>query len=288
MAELASSNGQILTVRPLAGALGAEIAGVDLARPLDDATFAEIHAALLDHLVIFFRDQRLTPEQHIAFGKRFGELHVHPYIPNLEGYPEIIKLRSAENGPGEMAYQSNTWHTDLTYSAEPPLASILYGVVVPEAGGDTMWNNLYAAYENLSPTFRNLVDGRTAVHNIVTSMPADFMEQDWAPNQLKRLQEMTPPVEHPVVRTHPETGRKCLFVNRNFTSHIADLSRTESDGLLQILYAHIEQPEFAVRFHWREGSLAMWDNRCTQHYALTDYRSLRVMHRVTVCGDRPT
>jgi taurine dioxygenase len=287
MTKSALHPGKKPVIRKIAGALGAEISGVDLAQPLDDRVFADIHAALLEHLVIFFRDQHLTPEQHIAFGRRFGELHVHPYIPNLEDYPEIIKLQSADDGPGEMAYQSNTWHTDLTYSAEPPMASILYGVVVPEAGGDTMWNNLYAAYEGLSPRMRDFIENLTAMHNIVTSMPANFMEQSWAPNQLKRLQDITPPVEHPVIRTHPETGRKCLFVNRNFTSHINELSRFESDSLLRLLYEHIEQPEYVVRFHWREGSLAMWDNRCTQHYALTDYRSLRIMHRVTVCGDRP-
>jgi len=192
VAETAIKTSSNLTVQPLAGTLGAEISGVDLAQPLDDKTFKEIHAALLEHLVIFFRDQQLTPEQHIAFGRHFGELHIHPYIPNLEGYPEIIKLRSAKNGPGEMAYQSNQWHTDLTYSAEPPMASILYGVIVPEAGGDTMWNNLYAAYENLSPKMQAFVSNLTAIHNIVTSMPADFMEQSWAPDQLKRLQDVTP------------------------------------------------------------------------------------------------
>ncbi len=287
MANPAMKPRQEFVIRPIADALGAEISGIDLAEPLDEQSFAEIHAALLKHLVIFFRDQSLTPEQHIAFGKRFGTLHVHPYIPNLEGYPEIIKLKSAEDGPGKMAYQSNQWHTDLTYAAEPPTASILHAVHVPEAGGDTMWNNLYAAYENLSPAIREFVDDLTAVHNIVTSMPADFMEQSWAANQLERMQKATPPVEHPVVRTHPETGRKGLFVNRNFTSHIKGLSRIESDGILALLYQHIEQPEFTVRFHWRNNSLAMWDNRCTQHYALTDYHSLRVMHRVTVCGDRP-
>jgi taurine dioxygenase len=287
MTKFALHPGQKPVMRKIAGALGAEISGVDLAQPLDDRVFADIHAALLEHLVIFFRDQHLTPEQHIAFGRRFGELHVHPFIPNLENYPEIIKLQSADDGPGEMAYQSNTWHTDLTYSAEPPMASILYGIVVPEAGGDTMWNNLYAAYEGLSPRMRDFIENLTAMHNIVTSMPVNFMEQSWAPDQLKRLQDITPPVEHPVIRTHPETGRKCLFVNRNFTSHINELSRFESDSLLRLLYEHIEQPEYVVRFHWREGSLAMWDNRCTQHYALTDYRSLRIMHRVTVCGDRP-
>ena len=134
---------------------------------------------------------------------------------------------------------------------------------------------------------REFVDGLTAIHNIVSSMPADFMEQDWAPKQLERLQEVTPPVEHPVVRTHPETGRRCLFVNRNFTSHLKGLHRSESDALLAMLYEHIEQPEFVARFKWQNDSIAMWDNRCTQHYALTDYRSKRVMHRVTVCGDRP-
>jgi len=276
-----------ITVTPLAGALGAEVSGVDLAGPLDEETFREIHQALLDNLVIFFRDQAITPEQHIEFGERFGELHIHPYIPNLEGYPNIIKLESSDTGPGEMAYQSNTWHTDLTYEANPPLASILHGLVIPEAGGDTMWNNLYAAYEGLSERMRDFVDGLTAVHNIVSSMPVDFMDQNWAPKQLERLQAMTPPVEHPVVRTHPETGRKCLFVNRNFTSHIAGLHRAESDALLAMLLEHVEQPEYVVRFKWRKNSIAMWDNRCTQHYALIDYRSKRIMHRVTVCGDRP-
>jgi len=287
MSDPANNITQNLTIHPIAGVLGAEISGVNLAEPIDEQTFAEIHAALLEYLVIFFRDQQLTPEQHIAFGQRFGKLHIHPYIPNLEGYPEIIQLKSADDGPGKMAYQSNQWHTDLTYSAEPPMASILRGVDVPEAGGDTMWNNLYAAYEGLSSPLCDFVDDLTAVHNIVTSMPTDFVEQTWAPDQLKRMQKTTPPVEHPVVRTHPETGRKCLFVNRNFTAHIVGLSRIESDGLLELLYQHIEQPEFTVRFHWRNNSMAMWDNRCTQHYALTDYRSLRVMHRVTVCGDRP-
>jgi len=276
-----------ITVTPVAGALGAEIAGVDLTESIDEETFGAIHQALLDHLVIFFRDQPMTPEQHIAFGERFGTLHVHPYIPNLEGYPQVIKLESADTGPGEMAYQSNTWHTDLTYEANPPMASILRGIEIPEAGGDTMWNNLYAAYEGLSAPLRKMADGLTAIHNIVTSMPADFMDQSWAPKQLERLQQITPAVEHPVVRTHPETGRKCLFVNRNFTSHIVGVHRTESDALLAMLYAHMEQPEYVVRFKWRQNSLAMWDNRCTQHYALIDYRSKRIMNRVTVCGDRP-
>ncbi len=276
-----------IEVRPLAGSLGAEICGVDLRDSLDDETFEEIHQALLDNLVIFLRNQDITPDQQKAFGRRFGELHIHPYIPTLEGHPEIIKLESADDGPGEMAYQSNTWHTDLTYTAEPPMGSMLHGIKVPAVGGDTMFLNLYASYQALSDTMRSLVDGLTAVHDIVASMPPDFTRQSWAPKQLARMQEATPPVEHPVVRTHPETKRKCLFVNRNFTSYIKGMTLPESDALLGFLLEHIEQPEFQCRFHWQTKSLAFWDNRCTQHYAVNDYRSKRQMHRVTICGERP-
>ncbi|MEE8236234.1 MAG: TauD/TfdA family dioxygenase [Gammaproteobacteria bacterium] len=276
-----------IEVRPLAGSLGAEICGVDLRDSLDDETFEEIHQALLDNLVIFLRNQDITPDQQKAFGRRFGELHIHPYIPTLEGHPEIIKLESADDGPGEMAYQSNTWHTDLTYTAEPPMGSMLHGIKVPAVGGDTMFLNLYASYQALSDTMKSLVDGLTAVHDIVASMPPDFTRQSWAPKQLARMQEATPPVEHPVVRTHPETKRKCLFVNRNFTSYIKGMTLPESDALLGFLLEHIEQPEFQCRFHWETKSLAFWDNRCTQHYAVNDYRSKRQMHRVTICGERP-
>ncbi|MEE9136745.1 MAG: TauD/TfdA family dioxygenase, partial [Gammaproteobacteria bacterium] len=224
-----------IEVRPLAGSLGAEICGVDLRDSLDDETFEEIHQALLDNLVIFLRNQDITPDQQKAFGRRFGELHIHPYIPTLEGHPEIIKLESADDGPGEMAYQSNTWHTDLTYTAEPPMGSMLHGIKVPAVGGDTMFLNLYASYQALSDTMRSLVDGLTAVHDIVASMPPDFTRQSWAPKQLARMQDVTPPVEHPVVRTHPETKRKCLFVNRNFTSYIKGMTLPESDALLGFL-----------------------------------------------------
>jgi taurine dioxygenase len=270
----------------VAGTLGAEISGVDLSLSLDDAVITEINQALLDNLVIFFRDQHITPEQQIAFSRRFGELHIHPYIPHLEGYPEILELKSKKDGPGDMAYQSNTWHTDLTYEAKPPKACMLRGVEVPAAGGDTMWNNLYAAYDALSDRMKEFLDGMIAVHYIAVSMPADFLEQKYSAKQVARFHEVTPPVEHPVVRIHPETGHKCLFVNRNFTSHIKDLHRSESDALLAFLLQHAEQPEFAVRFHWAKDSIAMWDNRCTQHYAVTDYSRQRTMHRVTICGDQ--
>jgi taurine dioxygenase len=274
-------------IHPVAGTLGAEISGVDLSQSLDAATVAEVNQALLDNLVIFFRNQHIAPEQQIAFARNFGELHIHPYIPHLEGYPEVLALTSKADGPGDMAYQSNTWHTDLTYQAEPPKACVLRAVEVPEAGGDTMWNNLYAAYDGLSDPLKKFIDGMTAIHYIAVSMPADFLEQNYSAKQVARFHEVTPPVEHPVVRTHPETGRKCLFVNRNFTSHIKGLHRKESDALLAFLIQHTEQPEFVVRFHWAKDSIAMWDNRCTQHYAVVDYDRQRTMHRVTICGDRP-
>jgi taurine dioxygenase len=276
-----------IEVHPLTGYLGAEIDGVDLREPLDSDTFEEVHQALLENLVIFFRDQDITPDQQKAFGKCFGELHIHPYIPTLDGHPEIIKLESADDGPGEYSYQSNTWHTDLTYTAEPPMGSTLFGVQVPEVGGDTMFLNLYASYDALSDTMKAAVGGLTAVHDIVSSMPPGFIQASGALKQLASMQEVTPPVEHPVVRTHPETGRKCLFVNRNFTSHIKGMTTSESNALLGFLLEHLEQPEFQCRFHWQKHSLAFWDNRCTQHYAVNDYRSKRRMHRVTICGERP-
>ena len=281
-------NYQHIQAHPLTGSLGAEITGVDLGQAFGEETYREIHQALLENLVLFFRDQDLSPDQHKAFGTRFGQLHIHPYIPHLDDHPEIIKLESADDGPAEMAYQSNTWHTDLTYTQEPPMASILHCLQAPEAGGDTMWLNLYAAYEALSESMQNIVNGLTAVHDIVVSMPPDFMQQSWAPKQLARLQEVTPPVEHPVVRVHPETGRKALFVNRNFTSHIKGMSPAESKAMLGFLLDHLERPEFQCRFRWRKHSLAIWDNRCTQHYALVDYHSKRLMNRVTICGDKPS
>ena len=167
------------------------------------------------------------------------------------------------------------------------MGCVLYGKIIPDAGGDTMFLNLYRALDTLSPAMQEFVAGLTAVHNITASMPEDFINLSWAPKQLERLHEKTPAVEHPVVRTHPESGRKCLFVNSNFTSHIKDLNRNESDALLNMLYEHIAKPENVCRFNWRTGSIAFWDNRCTQHYAVNDYHSLRVMHRVTVNGDRP-
>jgi taurine dioxygenase len=285
--ELRKVENNEIEIKPVAGNLGAEIHGIDLSRPLNESAYKKIRQALLDNCVIFFRDQDITPEQQIAFAGQFGELQVHPYIPTLEGYPEIIELRSNEDGPAAMSYQSNKWHTDMTYTPDPPLGCVLYGKEVPPAGGDTMFLNLYRAFDTLSPAMQAFVSTLTAVHDITVSMPADFMAQSWAPKQLESLHKKTPPIEHPVVRTHPETGKKCLFVNSNFTSHIKDINRNESDALLDMLYEHIAKPENVCRFKWETGSIAFWDNRCTQHYAVNDYHALRVMHRVTICGDIP-
>ncbi|MEJ3653049.1 TauD/TfdA family dioxygenase [Actinomycetes bacterium KLBMP 9759] len=249
-----------ITVELAAGALGATLRGVDL-ETLTESAFAEIEQALLDHLVIFIADQEhVSPEAHIAFGARLGQVVPHSHLPRLDGYPDIVVINSEEGG------KVDVWHTDITYDRTPPVASVLRLVRLPGQGGDTMWSNQYLAYEQLSAPVRDLLDGLSAVH----SQPGN---------------EKTLRAEHPVVRVHPRTGRKALYVNRLFTSHIPQLSRGESDALLEYLFAFAERPELTCRHRWRAGDIAVWDNRVTQHYALNDYREPRVGHRVTVFGD---
>lgn len=262
------------------------MAGLDIRGPLGGQAGAELYRALVEHLVLFFRDQPLTPAQQVAFGRNFGELHIHPYIPPLPGYPEVMALKSRTTGPARMAYQSNRWHTDLTYVQDPPKARILHAVEVPPAGGDTMWLSLYAAYDALSAAMKEFLADKLAVHDIVQSMPHDFLEETTAPEQLERIRRQTPAVTHPVVAIHPETGRRLLYLNRNFSRAIVGLKPAESDALLGFLLDHIEQPEFQCRLHWRAGTTAIWDNRATQHLAICDYRQQRTMHAVTVCGER--
>jgi len=187
-----------------------------------------------------------------------------------------------------MAYQSNKWHTDMTYTPDPPLGCVLYGKHVPPAGGDTMFLNLYRAFDTLSPAMQEFASTLTAIHDITASMPADFMAQSWAPKQLESLHKKTPPVEHPVVRTHPETGKKVIFVNSLFTTHIESLRPAESDALLQMLYTHITTVEYTCRFQWQPNSIAIWDNRSTQHKPVNDYfPAHRRLERITIDGDRP-
>lgn len=277
---------QAFELSPVAGNIGAEISGLDIGAPIGEQARTELRHALTEHLVLFFHDQPLTPEQQIAFGRNFGELHIHPYIPPLAGYPEVMALRSRPTGPARMAYQSNRWHTDLTYVQDPPKARILHAVEVPAAGGDTMWLSLYAPYDALSPAMQAFLGDKLAMHDIVRSMPHDFLEETTAPEQLERIRRQTPAVSHPVVATHPETGRRLLYLNRNFAKAIVGLKPAESDALLTFLLTHIEQPEFQCRLHWRAGTTAIWDNRATQHLAICDYRAQRTMHAVTVCGER--
>lgn len=253
-----------VTVQPLSGALGAEVYGIDLAT-MTDSDFATVHALLLEYLVLFFPEQDvLPPSAHIAFGRRFGEVEIHPYLPKLDEAPEVVLIESDRGG------KVDCWHTDMTFQPSPPIVSILQLVTCPPRGGDTMWINQYLVYENLSAPLRELIDGLTAVHAV--TVPATGY---------------TSSAEHPLVREHPETGRRSLYANRLFTSHIPQLSRTESDALLQYLVEFSESPQFACRFRWRPGAVAIWDNRVTQHYAVNDYTERRVGRRVTVLGDHP-
>lgn len=269
-----------LHVEPIAGALGALVQGVDLAT-IDDAAFAKLHAAWLEHQVLFFREQRLSPEQHKSFGRRFGALQVHPFLHSRggDGHPEIVVLESDEKRP----YVAAGWHTDVTFSETPPLASILRAVEVPRFGGDTMWSSCTAAYDALSDTMKRMLEGLVAVHDTSKTFSRGAYPAEKHPD----ADEM-PRAKHPVVRTHPETGRKALFVNPAFTSHVRGMRRDESDAILGFLYRHMVLPEFTCRFRWEQDSLAIWDNRCTQHRVIADnVTAYRRMERVTVDGDRP-
>ncbi len=278
------SRGPALTVKPLAPALGAVVEGVDLASAQDDASVAAIRRALDEHLVLFFENQTITPEQQRDFAKRFGELYTHPLYPGQEGLPEIMVLEYDAERKGH----NDVWHTDVTYIQTPPQASLLYAEIIPEVGGDTMWVNTYLAYEALSEPFREFVSKLSAVHDFSQAFgPERFAQYGIAERMLKAYED-NPPVRHPVVRTNVDTGRKALFVNRNFTSHIADVPERESRAILAFLYDHLAQPEFQVRWRWSPKAVAFWDNRFTQHYALADYfPQHRRMRRATILGDRP-
>jgi len=250
-------------VRPLSGALGAEIHHLRLGQ-ISNEEFAELRQLLLQYLVIFIPDQHdWQPEQRIAFGQRFGELDIHPYLPHLDEYSEIQIIDSEQDG------KIPIWHTDMTYTANPPIGSILQIVQGPQKGGDTMWSNQYLAYESLSTAMREFVDGLTAVHAI-------------------HIPGLDSRAEHPLVRVHPETGRRALFVNRAHTSHVPQLSRNESDALLDFLCEFSVSPQFTCRYQWRPGDVAIWDNRVTQHYAVDDYTERRTGLRMVVLGDHPT
>lgn len=274
-----------LQITPLTPALGALVEGVDLTRILADTQYQALERALLDHQVLFFRDQPLTPEQQARFARRFGDLHVHPIYPHVAEQPEILVLDTAVTDVRDNAI----WHTDVTFLETPALGAVLSAREVPDHGGDTLWASSSAAYEALSAPLRAMLDGLTAVHDLTRSFPRErFGNTPDALARYEQAQRDHPPRAHPVVRTHPVTGRKGLFVNDGFTTRIEQLSAAESDALLRFLFAHASRPEFTVRWHWRAHDLAFWDNRITQHYAVDDYRPhRRVMHRATILGDVP-
>jgi taurine dioxygenase len=270
---------QTIEVRKLTPAIGAEISGVDLSRPLGKQQFQEVHDALMENLVIFFRDQELTHDQHKDFGRRFGELHIHPTSIRTESaHPEILVIKADETSK---FVAGEEWHSDVSCDPEPPMGSILYmKQLPPDGGGNTLFANMYRAFETLSAPIQKLCEGLAAVHDGAQVYGGRF-------GQTPR-EGGFPRNEHPVVRTHPVTGRKALFVNRNFTTRIVGLKKHESDALLDMLYRHSETPEFQCRFVWQPNSIAFWDNRAAMHHAMWDYfPHKRLGYRVTVKGDKP-
>lgn len=258
-----SANPADWQISPVAGALGAEITGLDLAT-VDEAQVDAIKAALLDHQVLFFPGQQLAMAAHVRLGRFFGHLEGHPELANpYPEFPEVFELSASTGGIAD------EWHTDLTFLERPALMSVLHMVKCPSVGGDTMWTNLYQAFDELSAPMQELCEGLTALH-------------DELPHN--RPDQMT---THPVVRVHPETGRKALYVNEHFTRRIVEMNADESDALLGLLTRWVQNPRFTVRYRWSEGTIAMWDNRCTQHFVLNDFSEERVIQRVTVMGDKP-
>lgn len=269
-------------VTPITTRVGAQISGVDLRKPLSPADVHAVQDALLEHLVLFFRRQNVSPAEQIAFARQFGEVSIPPIVPKYGTDPELVILdQVSPKGEG-----ADVWHSDNTFMAEPPMGSILKAVQLPAVGGDTCFASMYAAYEALSPAMRDLVDNLSAVHDITRPL-RKAIEAGHSTANLEELQEKWPPVEHPVVRTHPITGRKALFVNGNSTTRIVGLTERENDLLLPFLIDHVRSPEFQCRFRWDVDSIAFWDNRSVQHYAVPDYSERRIMNRVTLVGDRP-
>jgi taurine dioxygenase len=271
-------------VRRAAGALGAEISGVDLAQALPDELVAALRRAWLEHLVLFFRDQPLTPAQFMAFAGRFGEPVEYPYLKGLEGFPKITEVKKLEH---ERINFGGVWHSDTTYLECPPMASMLIAREIPPHGGDTLFANMYLAYETLSARMQRLLDGLTAV-NSSAKADASKTREDRIRSDGREDARAELVAEHPVVRTHPETGRKSLFVNPGHTVRFGGMTEEESQPLLEFLFRHQVRPEHTCRFAWRPGSIALWDNRCAQHNPVNDYHGFRrVMHRITLAGTRP-
>ena len=273
--------GRRLQLRPFAPALGAEVRGVDLAEGIDEETYREIRSALLSFGVLFFKEQsEIPPAIQVQIGRMFGELHMHPAAPQMPGYPEVFVIhthRDSKIANGEF------WHSDVSCDEEPPLGTMLQIHVLPEAGGDTMFANMYMAYDALSAPMRQLVMGLTAVHE-----SEHIYRGRYADRGMDDRGKVYPSAVHPVVRTHPETGRRAIYVNRTFTTRIVELKAEESDAILKLLFDHCEHVDFQIRFRWQQNDVALWDNRCVMHRAIWDYwPNERKGRRVTIKGDRP-
>jgi taurine dioxygenase len=274
-----------LSITPISPAIGARVEGIHLSREPSAAQQQAIKQALLQHHVLFFREQPLTPQQQARFAAAFGDLHIHPIYPNVPEQPEVLILDTAVTDVRDNAI----WHTDVTFLPTPAMGAVLAAKQVPAYGGDTLWASGVAAFEALSKPLQRMLDGLTATHDFSKSFPQERFGN--TPEGLARWEATRrehPPVSHPVVRTHPVSGRKALFVSDGFTARINELQPAESQALLNLLFAHATRPEFTVRWHWQTNNVAFWDNRVTQHYAIDDYRpERRVMHRATVLGDVP-
>jgi taurine dioxygenase len=284
-----------IEVWPITPRIGAVIEGVDLSTSLSDETFDQIYAAFLEHQVIFLPNQEITPSQQVAFAKRFGEID-EPH-PLFKSAPEDSRIMRIEQSGKEGDYYNDVWHTDVSFQERPAMASVLHAQVLPAVGSDTLWASMYAAYDALSYPIKLMLEGLTAVHDLTYSHRTHYPKayrliRQTEPGGLARLRKIEdehPPVSHPIIRTHPVTKRKALYVNRTFTERINGLSKIESDALLAMLLNHCESPMFQMRHRWSRHDLAIWDNRCTQHVVISDfYPQKRLMHRVTIKGDRPS
>jgi taurine dioxygenase len=272
-----------LSLSPLTPSIGAEVAGIDLREPLSDGNKRALRQALLEWKVLFFRDQDISTEQHLAFAGAFGPLEVHPFAPSKPGYPEVLAITHNHESRG----RENAWHSDVTWRLEPSLGSILRAIEIPPVGGDTLFADMYAAYDGLSDEVKAKVEGATAIHDFA-HFRTGMRKRGKSEAEIAEFDRAYPPAEHPVIRTHPETGRKAIYVNVAFTQHIVGMEKSESDALLRHLYAQAAIPEYQCRFRWQKNSIAFWDNRSSQHYAASDYwPAVRRMERVTIIGDRP-
>ena len=279
-----------IETHPVAGALGAEISGVDLSHDLSDSIMAEIRAALMEHQVIFFRDQQITPAQQVAFARRWGEIHMHPYVAGLSDHPEIIEIKKSE---GDKRNFGGTWHTDQMFNPRPAMATMLYCRQVPDHGGDTLWTNQYLALETLSPAMQAMLAGLKVVakgegtKKYGGKSRREFYGERLATVAVKDPGDLQTTSIHPLLRTHPETGRKSLYVGSHVDT-FDGMTEAESAPLIDFLMGHSIRPEFTARFRWAPESLALWDNRCTMHFAINDYPAgTRLMHRITIRGDVP-